>query len=92
MNYSNQAFALVLHKFNIDKTMHEKICHKTIKICHITVIEQINETNLTVVGQLPETIVIQYAPNQKPIIDYTLGKTLDSDFETFSVKFSQDES
>ena len=37
-------------------------------------------------GQLPETSVIQNVPNQKSIIDYTLGNILDSDFEKLTVE------
>ena len=41
---------------------------------------------VTVVGQLPETNLIQNAPNQKSIIDHTLGNILDNDFQKFSVE------
>ena len=37
-------------------------------------------------GQLPETSVIQNAPNQKSIIDHTLGNIPDNDFEKLSVE------
>ena len=48
----------------------------------IMYIEQYSSFNLfTVVGQLPETSVIQNAPNQKSIIDHTLGNILENAFE-----------
>ena len=38
--------------------------------------------NFTVVGQLPETSVIQNASNKKSFIDHKLGNIFDDDFET----------
>ena len=43
-------------------------------------------TAFTVVRQLPETSVFQNAPNQKSIIDNTLGNVQDNEFEKLSVE------
>ena len=37
-------------------------------------------------GQLLETSVIQNMPNQKSVIDHTLGNIFDNDFEILSVE------
>ena len=63
------------------------MCPRTIKMAVniSSTLLQLGQSRSTVEGQLLETSVMQNVPNQKSIIDHTLGNTFDSDYENLTV-------